>query len=168
MSCDDSLQSAAGASLSAATIGCGGRGRLIVACAGFLLRLRLHTLVVEGQGGRPWAELAACGDALELCRGDEDEPVLLDLIYREILGVVQLFGTEREAEAAQLADANRLAVGQLLAEDIDQAVQDAFDVGGGQSRLLGYSLAEAVEGYRVLCRRLGSREIGRASCRERV
>ena len=128
-----------------------GRGDIDVGLAlldgledGCLGRTRGHE--VELGVGEEVAELAARLPA------DRDA---LDVLRAELLRRLRALAAEREGEVAELAEADLLALQQLLAHAVDCHVEDRHDVGAGVGRaVVGDVAGKLLDGHHlgVLCR----------------
>ena len=128
-----------------------GRGDIDVGLAlldgledGCLGRTRGHE--VELGVGEEVAELAARFPA------DRDA---LDVLRAELLRRLRALAAERQGEVAELAEADLLALQQLLAHAVDCHVEDRHDVGAGVGRaVVGDVAGKLLDGHHlgVLCR----------------
>ena len=133
------------------SIGFDGRGDIHVGLAlldgledGRLGRTRGHE--IELGVGEEVAELAARLPA------DRDA---LDVLRAELLCRLRALAAEREGEVAELAEADLLALQQLLAHAVDCHVEDRHDVGAGVGRaVVGDVAGKLLDSHHlgVLCR----------------
>ena len=104
------------------------------------------------------------GDEVELGVGEEVAELAarfpadrdaLDVLRAELLSRLRALAAERQGEVAELAEADLLALQQLLAHAIDCHVEDRHDVGAGVGRaVVGDVAGELLDGHHlgVLCR----------------
>ena len=79
----------------------------------------------------------------------------LDVLRAELLRRLRALAAEREGEVAKLAEADLLALQQLLAHAVDCHVEDRHDVGAGVGRaVVGDVACKFLDGHHlgVLCR----------------
>ena len=104
------------------------------------------------------------GDEVELGVGEEVAELAarlpadrdaLDVLRAELLRRLRALAAEREGEVAELAEADLLALQQLLAHAVDCHVEDRHDVGAGVGRaVVGDVAGKLLDGHHlgVLCR----------------
>ena len=133
------------------SIGFDGRGDIHVGLA-FLDGLEDGRL---GRTGRYEVELGVGEEVAELAARLPADRDALDVLRAELLRRLRALAAEREGEVAELAEADLLALQQLLAHAVDCHVEDRHDVGAGVGRaVVGDVAGKLLDGHHlgVLCR----------------
>ena len=108
-----------------------------------------------GRTGRYEVELGVGEEVAELAARFPADRDALDVLRTELLCRLRALAAERYGEVAELAEANLLALQQLLAHAIDCHVEDRHDVGAGVGRaVVGNVAGKLLDGHHlgVLCR----------------
>ena len=87
-----------------------------------------------GRTGRHEVELGVGEEVAELAARFPADRDALDVLRAELLRRLRALAAERQGEVAELAEANLLALQQLLAHAVDCHVEDRHDVGAGVGR----------------------------------
>ena len=108
-----------------------------------------------GRTGGDEVELGVGEEVAELAARLPADRDALDVLRAELLRRLSTLAAEREGEVAELAEADLLALQQLLAHAIDCHVEDRHDVGAGVGRaVVGDVAGKLLDGHHlgVLCR----------------